>query len=92
VQRSWGTIEPAGRDANGGRVGLDRKWFANYALCFDPDHGRQDAGKIRVQCATGIGWGSAVIVVIMQLSVIGMVLQMVMVVARRGSACQRHRT
>jgi hypothetical protein len=68
AQRSWRTVEAAGRDANALIASADNEGFTHDAPGLDRDHRGEDAGKVRMQCTTGVRKVSAVVTVMMGLS------------------------
>jgi hypothetical protein len=62
VQRSWRTIETAWRNIRGLIIGASRKAYPDDGCRPDRDGRRHHAGEIGMQCATGVGEISAVMV------------------------------
>jgi len=89
AQRSWGTVETAGRHPAALVIGANSQGFADDAPSLDQDCRRQDPGKVRMQCAAGISEVSATITVMMVLACVGVVGAVLMVIMR--GSCVRSR-
>ena len=83
AQRSWRTVETAGWHAAGLIIGGAGQRLANRASRLDQDGWRKDAGKVRMQRAAGISEVSAVVVVVRDIPVVGVVVLMMVVRGRR---------
>jgi hypothetical protein len=63
AQRSWRAIEAAGRDADFVIVTVGGKARADQRHGPDCDDWREEADKVRMQCAASVGVDSAVVMV-----------------------------
>ena len=79
AQRSWRTVETAGWHAAVLIVAGAGQRLANGAPRLDHDCRGKDAGKVGMQCAAGISEVSAVVVVVRDIPLVGVVVLMMVV-------------
>ena len=82
AQRSWRTVETAGRYAKCLIVRAGNKRLADDAPGLDRHYCREDAGKVCVQCAASVSEVSALIAVMMGLSFIPVNMRMLVMGVR----------
>jgi hypothetical protein len=70
-------------------VSADSEGFAVDPPGLDRDHRGEDAGKVRMQCTTGVRKGSAVVTVMMSLSCIAVIVAVLMMALRSGRSRMR---
>jgi hypothetical protein len=84
-------VESARRDAKRLIIRAGSKRLADDASGLDRHHRREDAGKVRMQCAARVGEVSALIAMIMGLSFVPVNMHMLMMVVRSGDVRNRLR-
>ena len=83
AQRPWRTVKTAGWHATAQIIQAGSKGFADDAPGLNLNHRGEDAGKICMQRAAGVGKVSAVVTMIMRLPLIAVVICMLMMRMRR---------
>jgi hypothetical protein len=95
AQRSWRTVETARCHAAVLIIGGAGQRLANRARSLDQECRGKDAGKVGMQCAAGIGEVSAMVVVVRDIPLVGVVVLMMIVresrVRKRPRAGTRRR-
>ena len=84
AQRSWGAVETVRREASGPIIRAEREQFTDSARSLDGNHRRNDADKIGMKAAAGVGGiarRSFLVAVMMDRAMIGVA---VMIVSDRG--------
>ncbi len=79
AQRSWRTVETAGWHAAGLIIGGASQRLAHSTRRLDQDCRGKDAGKVGVQRTAGIREVSAVVIVVRDLPLVGVVMLMMVV-------------
>lgn len=90
--RSWRTVETAGRYAKAPVIGINCQGLATNVFRFDPNRAGKEARKVGMQRAAGIGQIPAVIAVMVDLALVGVVAAVLMMIVCGNRIGDRLRT